>query len=252
MKEFFRTLVDANTRVSIGLERYLPHARPNPFELYADRVAALFESETPLTIADIGGGRSCTFAHLRPRGNRSRIVAVDISADELALNDQVDEKRVADVVERLPFADGELDAIVSSSLLEHLRDVDAFIESSARALKPGGRWIHVLPSKFAPFSIANQLLPRRLGRRVLFSLLPETQGKCGFRAYYDRCYYSALLALLERHGFEVEEVYVGYFQSWYLSFFLPAFLASALYELVIYKLGAKNLAAYLVVSARRR
>src|SRR5919202_4143901 len=252
MKNGLNKFIAANKRVSIGLERYLPQVRPNPFELYAERVSALLEAESPTVIADIGGGRSCTFAHLRPAGSRSRIVAVDVSAEELALNDEVDEKRVADVIEGLPFEDGELDAVVSSSLLEHLSDVEAFVSHSARVLKPGGRWIHVLPSKFAPFSLANQIIPRRFRRRVLFALLPETRGKCGFEAYYDRCYYSALIPLLERHGFEIEDVYVGYFQSWYLSFFLPAFLVSAAYELALYMLGAKNLAAYLVVSASKR
>ena len=252
MKNALRAFFEANKRISIGLERYLPHARPNPFDAYTEIVADLIGRKDGQVIVDVGGGRSCTFAHVRPPGSTSRIVAVDVSSEQLALNNDVDEKRVADVVKELPFEPAEVDAIVSSSVLEHLDDVEAFVANSRRALKPGGYWVHVFPSKFAPFSIANQLLPSTLGRRVLLALMPETEGKCGFRAYYDRCYYSACTALLRRHGFEVTDVRVGYFQSWYLSFFLPAFLLSAAYELALYKLGARNLAAYLVVVARKK
>ena len=241
-----------NERASLGLERHLPQARENPYHAYRELVGELLRKRDGIVVVDVGGGRESTVAQLRPAGSTTRLIAVDISAEELALNDAVDEKRVADVVQGLPFDSGEVDAIVSSSVLEHLENLEAFVAHSARVLKPGGYWIHVFSSKFAPYSIANQLLPEHLAHRILLALKPGTEGKCGFRAYYDRCYYSAARRLLRRHGFDEVEVRVSYYQSWYVTSFLPAYLLSSFYELVVRAFKARNLGAYVVVVARKR
>jgi malonyl-CoA O-methyltransferase len=44
-----------------------------------------------------------------------------------------------DLHERLPFADGAFDVVVSGLVLEHLRDFAPFFSEAHRVLKPGGR-----------------------------------------------------------------------------------------------------------------
>ena len=58
-------------------------------------------------------------------------------------------------------------------------------------------------------------------------------------------------SLHERCGFEVDAVRVSYYQSEYFSFFVPAYLLSAAYELAVYAAKAPNLAAYVLLVARK-
>jgi SAM-dependent methyltransferase len=125
------------------------------------------------------------------------LIGVDISEEDMASNTSLDEARVVNVVaDALPFEPGELDLIVSSSVLEHLEDLRAFVEQAARVLRPGGAFIHVFPSRYAPFAIVNRAAPHRLKRSLLHFAFPETSGTQGFPAYYDRTYHSAFAATL--------------------------------------------------------
>ena len=211
-------------------------------------------SGSPVLVVDAGAGKESRFARMRDPRSQARIIGVDVSAKELAPNRDVDEKRVYDAAIGLPFDDGSVDVVTSNALVEHLADVEAFVTHSARVLKPGGRWIHLFTSKFAPFAIVNQLLPPSVGKRVLDVLFPEqrAEGRIGFRAYYDRCFASGLGKLLDRHGFDVVSIVPSYYQSYYFDFLLPAFVLSAAYEAVVARLEVVDLAAYLVVDARRR
>src|SRR5918995_287962 len=172
-----------NKRASRRIHRHLPHAQSNLHAEYVGTVAEHVERLPPgAIVVDVGGGRKCEFARFRKAGSGVLIVAVDVSNEELAHNTDVDEKLVADITKRLPFDDAEVDMIVSRSVIEHLRDSEAFAREAARVLKPGGHFISVLPSRFAPFSIANQLLPRRLSRYLLRMLIPGSEGRLGFPA----------------------------------------------------------------------
>lgn len=246
------SFIGLNRRASRFLEGRLPQARHDPRDVYAETVARHMNSRPdPVLVADVGGGKSCPFAALRDPRKQIRIVAVDVSAEELAANADVDEKRVADITRTLPLADGEADLVVSSSVLEHLRDTEAFVVQSRRALKPGGYAVHLFPSRFAPFAVANQLLPRSVSNRLLRASFPDSEGILGFPAHYDRCYLSAMRSLHERHGFEVLEASVGYYQSDYVALLAPAYVLSALYELLLYSLDLKNLAANVLLVARK-
>lgn len=247
-----RAFMAANRRLAQAIERRLPQAREDLQAAYRRAIEERMNAHQGQLVVDVGGGRRCHFADLRDPALGTRIVAVDISAEELEHNWDVDEKRVADVQRELPFEDGEVDLIVSRSVLEHLEDVEAFVRESARVLKSGGYAIHMLPSKFSPHSIANQLLPRSLSKRAVHFFVPGSEGRLGFPAYYDRCYPAALRRLLERHGFAVEELRPDYYQSDYYDSFLPAYLLSAAYELAVRALRLENLAASLLVVARKR
>jgi ubiquinone/menaquinone biosynthesis C-methylase UbiE len=202
------------------------------------------------TVVDVGGGRACIFARGRQCAT-ARIIAVDIDPGELVLNEEAHEKLVADASEKLPLADASADLIVSSSTVEHLPDVDRFVEESRRVLRPGGHVVHVFPSKFAPYAIVNRLLPPPLAQRILRIVFPGSEGILGFRAYYHRCHARGIRTTLERHGFEVVEVRAAYQQSYYFAFFFPLFLLMALWEVAAWAVGATALAADLLVVARR-
>jgi SAM-dependent methyltransferase len=254
-----RAIFNANRRLSAALERRLPQARANPYDAYPRIVADRMNAKPRQLVVDVGGGKSCLFAAYRRPELETRIVAVDVSAEEIAQNRDVDETRVADVTKTLPFASGEVDMIVSRSVLEHLPDLEAFIVEAARVLKAGGarggaggEFIHLFPGRYALFALINRALPHRLSRRLLYFLQPQVAGICGFPAFYDRCNESAIRELLTRHGFEIERIDVNYHQSRYFDFFFPAFAASALYEMAVRALRIRDLGAYVTVIAQRK
>lgn len=246
-----RAFISANQRICWAIQRSLPHARIDLHYLYEKVVTGYMNAGPNLVVVDVGGGRSCPFARHRLPEMGARIVALDVSAKELAYNKDVDEKRVADITRELPFEDGEVDMVVSRSVLEHLEDVRAFAANSHRVMRPGGIAVHVMPSRYAPFAIVNRLLPSSVSRRIVLFFEPFNEGICGFPAHYDRCYYSAITRTFREQGFELLDVRVNYYQSKYYDFFVPLYLLSVLYELLVRALNAKNLGASVLIVARR-
>jgi SAM-dependent methyltransferase len=245
-----RAFVDANQAFVRRIEGHLPQALDLD-DLWA-RVVAGRMNELPAgaVVVDVGGGRSCRFARYRRPDDGHRLIAIDVSEDELAHNADVDEKLVADVVAGLPLDDASVDMIVSRSVVEHLADSEAFVAHAARALKPGGWFINLFPSRWAPFSIANRLLPESVSRRFLHFIWPRDEG-VGFRPYYDNCSVRAMSRVLDRHGFDVVELRVNYYQSTYLAFLVPVWALGVLYELVVWRLGLEQLGASVLIGARK-
>jgi len=250
MSSALRRFVQANRRVCAGIERRLPHRRLDISALYEQTVVRQMRELGHGTIAvDAGGGRRCAFAERRPRG--VRIVAVDSSEEELRDNREVDETRAADITKRLPFADGEVGIVASKHVLEHLERLDGFVAEASRVLRPGGFITSLFPTRYAPFAVLNRLLPARLAHGLLHATYPDTEGSHRFRAHYDRCYYSAFTSLLTGRGFRVEQVHLSYYQSHYFGFLVPLYLFSVGYELPVYYAKLKDLAACLLVVARK-
>lgn len=198
------------------------------------------------TFVDVGGGRNCAFSEKK---GTNKIVAVDISEEELNFNMGADIKIVSDVTNSIPIHD--VDILCSKTVLEHLHNVDKFIENASGSLKKNGLFINAFPCKFAPFAIINQLIPNNLSKvvlRLFFS--KEIEGQ-GFPAYYNKCYYSAFVKSLKIHGFEVQQIDVSYSQSNYFHFFLPLASMIIIYEYILSKLKINNLGAYIFVIAKK-
>ena len=86
------------------------------------------------TVLDLGAGRRSAYAGYIEPGSGVRLVAVDISPEELAANTDVSETRVADVSKDLPFDDGSVDLVLSRALLEHVDGVPQAVRNMRRVL----------------------------------------------------------------------------------------------------------------------
>jgi SAM-dependent methyltransferase len=240
-----------NQKICDRIEPRLPHVLPNLGGLYEEAVVEKMNSSPHLVIVDVGSGLRCAFAEYRDPKMQPHIIGVDISDEDLKLNLDVDEFRTADVTRTLPFQDGEADMIVSHSVLEHLKPLESFVSEARRVLRPGGYFIHHFPSRWAPYAVINRLLPAGLSRKLLHFLWQESRGIGGYPAHYDHCSYRSIMKLLTRHGFQIEHIEIGYYQSPYFRFFVPLYLLSVGYELTVSTLRIKTLAADLFVVARR-
>ncbi len=247
-----RWFINLNRRVAASIERKIPYAREDLYRRYDRTVVECLQRAPKPVVADVGGGRSCSFYELLDRSQNARVVAVDISEEELKANEEVEETRVADVSKGLPFEDGELGLVVSRTLLEHVSDVESFFDHANRVLCEGGFTIHLVPCRNAPFAVVARLVPFPIAKWLLQFLRPETKGTVEFPVFYDKCTNSEMRAALERSGFTVKHTLFSYYQSDYFDAFLPAFLVSALFGQMMSTINAKNLAAYMLVIAEKK
>jgi SAM-dependent methyltransferase len=114
---------------------------PAPFytELAKDTVADLDRRVGPLrgqTVADLGCGPGFYTAAFRHAG--ARCIPVDASEDELRLAGEAPEGYVLADAGDLPFADGSIDGVFCSNLLEHTPNTPDVIAEIERVLRPGG------------------------------------------------------------------------------------------------------------------
>ncbi len=239
----------ANRRLS---ERFDGRADAALYAQYDDEVAQALEAlPAGAIVADVGGGRTCSFAGRIPADRGLKIVAVDLSADELAANTTADEALVADVSRELPFADGEVDLVVSRTVLEHVSDVPGAACAIARVLKPGGQTIHLLPCRYALFATIARVLPFDFAKRLLHKMIPESKGVVEFEVFYDHGHPRALERAFSNAGFRDVTVQCTWDQAAYFHAFFPAFVLVAIYQLVAEALRLRVLAAYALVHAVR-
>lgn len=247
-----RRLIDANVRASHWFDRRM---NPDHGDLHRAFLATVRREMNDLPegaiVADLGGGRHCEYMDCLPEDRALRVVAVDISADELAANTDVAETRIANVAEELPFADGEVGLVLSRFLLEHVDDVPAAIGHMGRVLAPGGVALHFMPCRFSTFGTAARILPFGRLLKLLHWLIPWSKGVVEFDVFYDHCYPAALERSFRDVGFRWVDVRVEYVSTSYFFPVLPVFLLVAAYERIVRKADARSLAAYIMVHAER-
>lgn len=238
--------ISANRCLSEKLAAHFPHTHDTISDNYPAIVGGY--SAKGKIIVDVGGGAQCAFA---TECAESHIIAVDISATELGKNRDVADRRVSDVTESIPVDNSSADVVTSRFVAEHLRNVDGFVREAYRVLKPGGTFVTLFPNKYAVFSLINRTLPIDTARKVAYALKDSAREFGIFPAYYKRCSPGSFSKLCHEHGFERIDVDVMYFQSSYYYFFFPAAALSLIYEWMIKKLSLQNLAAHVLVCARK-
>jgi SAM-dependent methyltransferase len=244
-----RKFMEFNKYLSKSLGDRLAFAGLRISRIYENDVKSHMSSNQ--TILDIGGGKKCKFIEHKHNFEGIKIFAVDISDEELSYNNSVDGKIVADITKSIPVQQGSIDMIVSSSVLEHLKEQEAFVKNAHAALKEGGYFIHAFPGKYALFAIINQIIPHEISQKILFYLFPGKKLTSGFQAYYDKCCYVKMKKLLETNGFYVEHIECNYYQSSYFSVFFPAYILSLIWDMMCFTFSIKNLCAYMCVTAKK-
>jgi SAM-dependent methyltransferase len=248
-----REVINANVRWSRATEQRLRLPTDKTLWQQFEREADALIRALPdgATVLDLGGGRRCVYAGSVEPPGRVRLVAVDVSAEELALNGDVSDTRVADVAAGLPMPDGSADLILSRALLEHVQGVPAAIGHMARVLKPGGVALHLVPCRYSLFGLAARLLPFGPLVRLVHLVMPWTRDQVEFPVVYDHCYPQALERDFRAAGFSRVESWLTWAQPGYFEAAYPAFLLHALYESAVRHLRLRKLAAYTVVRATR-
>jgi ubiquinone/menaquinone biosynthesis C-methylase UbiE len=215
----------------------------NVFGMYRKLGPVLMAHPRVSTVVDVGAGKSWQFPPHYKDWFNIRLIGLDIDASEMLNNTLLDDKIECDVVSEIPLEAGSVDLFLIHSGIEHFCDNELVLRNMFRALRPGGFILAQFPNRYAPFAIANQLLPQKVTKWLLTKFMgPATE--LGYRAYYDRTNYSAFRKILQNVGFDEVYYLPGFFSSSYFGFFLPLFICAYLVDTLCYGLGIKNLASY--------
>jgi len=247
----FKRFVEWNKSICDRIEMMLPgEFTRSLLYLHERTVVAAMTGRRSQTVVDIGGGHFSPFAKHRDPKLGTRLVAIDILVEQIKKNTFADFGVVADVGQSIPLKDGSVDIIVTRSVLEHLEDNRDFFSECLRVLKDGGTCFHVFPCRFALFALINQIIPNAVANKLLFSLFPEWRERCGFRAYYHNCYSRSMIKRQLSAGLSIKEVYYRYYQAIYFKFFIPFYLLVTFYDLILYYMNLRPLAAqmFLIVA----
>jgi SAM-dependent methyltransferase len=149
-------------------------------------------------ILDAGCGTGGLLKHLASALPRARIVGLDLDAVAAAMARAKSGCPVcAGSVDRLPIADGVLDAVLSADVLCH-RGVDAAagLAEMRRCLRPGGLLVLNLPAYAWLYSAHDAAVDnvRRFGRGELKRLLAHA-GFAAVRAWYWNSFLFPLMVL---------------------------------------------------------
>jgi SAM-dependent methyltransferase len=237
--------VQFNERWSDWVEERLPKAFITQLKVAQDELLREVV-DRPGVVIDVGAGFLSPFAQ---RSRQAFVVGIDIAADQIARNYDVD-ARLVGTAYQLPIRKGVIDVVVSRTLIEHLSETDTFMREVARVLRPGGVAIHLFPGRFAPFAILNRILPESIKRRLLLLAFPESRGLLGFPAFYDRCTEPNMRQLLRSLDFEVVDSRCYYYQSLYYKAFFPLYLLSLAYDLTVWRLDIRTLASQVLIVAK--
>jgi len=231
-----RAFLQANKKISDKLGKHLSRNK----DLYLLHEQAI--SACSGTGLDIGAGR---------HGRSNGCIAADLSAEELRNNPSA-LRLCMDASTRWPFPVGSLDFIASRWTIEHLPKTEAFFREAAAALKPGGRFIHLVACRYSLIGVLNLVLPHSISLRLLRTFFPESKDVCGFEAHYDQCWPSAMRRLCEKYGLEVERIELNYMQAWYFSFFVPLFLLCLFFDWLRRLLRLENTCHCVLLMARKQ
>lgn len=235
--------VEANRRISWRLTpAYIREA--NTFAMYVKVAQLLLSRPDVETVVDVGAGRKWQFPAELKQHYGLKLIGIDVDADEIALNDELDESIVADAMTAWPVVPGSVDLVMCHSGVEHFADNRAFLSAAYTALRPGGYAVMQFPSPWAPFAILNRLLPTSLTRWLLHNLIPGSDGVLGFKAHYNRTRYAPFARLAQSEGLEIDYHYPGYFSADYFGFFVPLYFLAHGFDLFRFALGSRNLASY--------
>jgi len=195
-------------------------------------------------VLDAGAGERCIYAH---RG--LRVIGSDMLAGGLKSNPDIRFAVVSDLERDFPFRPDSLDAVTACYFVEHIQDSEKFIRNVANVLRPGGRLFLLFPCRYAPFAIINRMISNRLTVKMLQWFVEGSHG--GFPATYNNCWPSRMRGILEQNGLEVVGTELCFYQSHYYASFLPIYVCSLAYDMLMKALNSERMAASACIFAEK-
>ncbi len=117
------------------------------------------------------------------RYNGAEVTAADVDP-EVVTHPTSEHQHVISPGEKMPFADGAFDLIVSDYVFEHIEDAAGVATELQRLVRPGG-WIIVrTPNRYGYLKLMASIVPNRLHDAVLKYVQPHRKAIDTFPTYY--------------------------------------------------------------------
>jgi hypothetical protein len=143
------------------------------------------------------------------------------------------------------------DMIISTTLLEHVKNNRNAIHRIYDALCAGGTTHHYIPSMHHPYSLLLRLLGPNLQRKLIALLRPEGLEVSGYPAFFDHCSPRRMQQVFEAAGFERINVKSFFRANDYFDFFLPGYLLITGLENICRRLDWRYFCSGFVISAAK-
>ncbi len=150
------------------------------------------------------------------RGKCAYAAGADIGA-EATQNPYLDEVRLFEPGQAVPYADASFDLLLADCVLEHLPDPAAFFAEARRLLKPGGHLCLRTSNLLSYFGLATMLVPASQRAQVLHRARPDRKDEDSFPTLYRCNTVFAVRRALSAQGFdgvafghESEPKYLGF------------------------------------------
>jgi len=250
MANFISSFVSFNQRLSRRLNNLLPESvRQDGNSFFRTKILpGIFTNGD--VVYDLGGGKQpFVTSEIKSRWSL-KVVGLDISAAELesAPPGVYDSTIVANLCDFKGNSDADI--VICQATLEHVHDTRGAIEAIASILKTCGRAYIFAPSRNAAFARLNLLLPQSVKEKILYLLLPQTEGSQGFPATYDQCTPSELEALFREFNLRVVERKL-FWMSTYFMVLSPLFVVWRLWQGIFYLLARANAAETFIYVVQR-
>jgi 2-polyprenyl-3-methyl-5-hydroxy-6-metoxy-1,4-benzoquinol methylase len=199
------------------------------------------------TLLEFGCGRTMRLTHLVGARFSERF-ATDIESvrpSEVPAGVEFRQCRT----DALPFADRQFDVVVIRSVLEHLDEPLVTFRELARVIKPGGCVLVNVPNKWDYVSVL-AMLSGQFKSSILKHVV-RTQWE-DFPVCYRCNTRRTLTRVATDAGFDLEEFRPMPSQPGYLSFFVPLYIAGAIYQFAIGLFGLNLLQPAFVVFLRKQ
>jgi SAM-dependent methyltransferase len=105
----------------------------------------------------------------------------------------------------IPFKDGFFETVTSTSVLEHIPDLDPVFQEVARVLKPGGKFVFCVPNHRFPEALWGRRFLTRIGFRGLGAAYGRFFNRIARHAHTDSP--EVWLARLNQAGFELMDTW---------------------------------------------
>lgn len=169
---------------------------------------AVFESREHKRILDISAGVGCAAQRIR-ENYQADLVCNDVSPTCLKILHELGIPTVCFDVDdnetTFPFPSGHFDAIISLVTIEHLINVDHFVEETHRILSDGG-YLYISTPNYAAPEYAVRLL---LSGRTFHDPLLSEESRYEFYGHVRYFTYKTLLEFVGSFGFTPDTVYIA-------------------------------------------
>jgi len=134
---------------------------------------------------------------------------------------------------QIPFADGSFSSVTSTSVLEHISDVDPVLAEVSRILKPGGLFVFCVPNHRFPEKLWGRKILTQIGLTGLGQAYSRFFNRIARHAHTDSP--EVWAARLDRAGFTLDQTWdyfppkALYILEWGHPLGLPALISKKLF-----------------------